>query len=278
MTATELLAQLKAINVKLSVIDDDLVVRGKQNLLSPTLLSHLREHKYDLLHLLRIPPADLPLMDLSQEEIDRIVAGVPGGAANVQDVYPLAPLQNGILFHHLLGGEGDAYLSVNQLSFDSRAQLDQCLRAMQQVVDRHDILRTAVLWEGLHEPVQVVWRHAPPVVEEPVLEPGAGDVAEQMYRRYDPRRHLIDIGQAPLLLFSVAEDKENGRWILILLRHHLIGDQSTLEAMLTEAAEHLQGRQELLPASLPFRNLVAQARLGVSREEHEVFFRRMLGE
>ena len=146
----------------------------------------------------------LPLIELTQEQIDAVVATVPGGAANVQDIYPLAPLQEGILFHHLMGGAGDPYLLISQMSFASRARLDGYVGALQAVVDRHDILRTAVLWQGLPEPVQVVWRKARLQIEEIELDPAAGDVAEQTVCALQSASFPHRCGQAPLLRLYVA--------------------------------------------------------------------------
>ncbi|HVG45249.1 MAG TPA: amino acid adenylation domain-containing protein, partial [Longimicrobium sp.] len=225
-----------------------------------------------------ITPEMLPLVDLTQGEIDRIVAGVPGGAGNVQDVYPLAPLQEGILFHHLLDPESDPYLLPQPFDFDSREQLEAYLGALQAVVARHDILRTSVVWEGLSEPVQVVWRHAPLSVEEVEVDPAAGHAARELYERIDARHHRMDLSRAPLLRAYVGREAVAGRWGLLLLLHHLVSDHTAAEVLREEMEAHLDGRAEQLPAPLPFRNYVAQARLGVSRAEHEAFFRELLGD
>ena len=224
-----------------------------------------------------ITPEMLPLVELTAGNIEQIVGGVEGGAGNVQDIYPLAPLQEGMLFHHLMAEEGDPYLLVSQASFDTRERLDSYLMAKQAVVDRHDILRTAILWEGLSEPVQVVWREAVLSVEEVALNPAEGDIAKQLYARFDPRHHRMDIRQAPLLRVYVAQDPGNHRWVMMLMHHHLTCDHTTMEVMQSEIEAHLLGQQEELAEPLPFRNFVAQTRLGISREEHESFFRKMLG-
>ncbi len=69
-----------------------------------------------------------------------------------------------------------------------------------------------------------------------------------------------------------------GRWLLLMLQHHLIGDHTTLDLLAEEIHAHLRGREKELPTPLPFRNLVAHARLGVSKEQHKAFFTQMLGD
>ncbi|HEX6040676.1 non-ribosomal peptide synthetase, partial [Longimicrobium sp.] len=226
----------------------------------------------------RITPDMLPLVSLEQAEIDAVTAGVEGGAANVQDIYPLAPLQEGILFHHLMTTEGDPYLLGTVYGFDSRDGLDRYLDALQAVMDRHDVLRTAVVWEGVREPVQVVWRQARIPVEEVALDPAGGDAAKQLYARFDPRHHRIDVRRAPLLRAYVARDAAADRWLLLALRHHLVSDHTALEVMQSEIDAYLAGRAGALPAPVPFRDLVARVRLGMREGEHEAFFRGMLGD
>ncbi|NHB98778.1 non-ribosomal peptide synthetase, partial [Photorhabdus stackebrandtii] len=224
-----------------------------------------------------LTPAMLPLIDLTQADIDHIVGQVPGGIANIQDIYALSPLQDGILFHHLLANEGDPYLLTGQMAFANRALLDRYLAAIQRTIDRHDILRTAFLWQGLSMPAQVVWRQAPLSVTELVLNPADGSVSDQLTRRFDPAHYRLDLSQAPLLRFIIAQETD-GRWLLLELHHHLIGDHETMEVMHREVQAYLTGQEDSLPAPTPFRNLVAQVRLGVSQEEHTRFFTDMLAE
>ncbi|WP_330333166.1 amino acid adenylation domain-containing protein [Streptomyces sp. NBC_00536] len=224
-----------------------------------------------------ITPEMLPLVDLTTQDIERIVATVEGGAANIADVYPLAPLQEGLLFHHLLadGGGDDAYVMPFVMEFSSRERLDAFLDGLQKVIARHDILRTGIVWDGLTEPVQVVWREAELPVHEVVLDPENSDLADQLLTGVGLSMNL---DRAPLISTHVAPVADDERWVALVRMHHIVQDHTALEVVLGELDAFLTGRGGELPEPLPFRDFVAQARSGADSGAHEEYFTELLGD
>ena len=223
-----------------------------------------------------IRPELLPLVSLTQAEIDGIVERVPGGAANVQDIYPLAPLQEGLLFHHLLQSEGDAYLGRIVLGFDARARLDRFLAALQTVIDRHDALRTAIMSSGLAQPVQVVLRQATLPVHI-VVTPTGVDPEAHLLASVDPARLRLDLQRAPMMAAYLAPAADGTGWLLALLMHHMGSDHVSLEVLWDEIQRLLEGGADALPTPVPLRDVVARV-LAAPAPEHEAYFRELLGD
>jgi len=218
-----------------------------------------------------ITPDLLALAELDPPTIERIVAAIPGGAANVQEIYPLAPLQEGLLYHHITD-ERDPYQQHAMFSFARREQLEAFAQALQQVIDRHDILRTSLAWDALEQPMQVVWRKAILNVQPVALQ---GDsILEQLRERQRP----LDLRKAPLMALDYAEDRQNCRWVGMLRFHHLVNDATSTQVLMAEIQAHLLGQQQQLPAPVPYRNVVAQARSAERQAGHEAFFRERLAD
>ena len=200
------------------------------------------------------------LAALDPENLARIVASIPGGAANVQDVYPLAPLQEGLLYHHITD-ERDPYQQQALFSFARREQVDAFAQALQQVINRHDILRTSLVWDALEQPMQVVWREA-------LLR------VEPLRKDCEP----LDLRQAPLMALDYAEEPQHPRWVARLRFHHLVNDATSTTILMQELRAHLLGQQAQLPVAVPYRNVVTQARSPARQAGHEAFFREQLGD
>ncbi|WP_017348401.1 non-ribosomal peptide synthetase [Pantoea sp. A4] len=300
-----LLQALDEANIALSLDGESLVIKAAKGALTPEIKLALREHKPALVEALRagrdfsaqrgshgarvpanlitpqtthLTPEMLPLIDLTPEDIAHIVAQVPGGMANIQDIYALTPLQEGILFLHQLSDNGDPYLQFARVSLANRAVMTQYIEAVQQTINRHDALRTAFIWQGLSTPAQVVLRQAPVQVTELVLDPANGPVMSQLTQRYDPAHYRVDLTQAPLLSLHTAQDPHTGRWEMVMLQHHLIDDIASLQIMIEDIRAFMLNRGHLLPAPQPFRRLIAHIRASASTAQHEQFFRAMLAD
>ena len=232
-----------------------------------------------------ITPELVTLIDLTTGEIDRIAAAVPGGAANIADIYPLAPLQEPMLFYRDVADEdgADPYILPVVLSFENPAPLQAFLNALQQVIDRHDILRTAFLSVGLHKPVQVVLRKAALPIQQLLLDEELGKDLHNAGPDFADRLAVLspmtmDLTRAPLVRALVVRQPGTDRCLLLLQVHHAIVDRTALDIVMGEVAAILEGSQDALPQPRPFRNFVAQARLGIPLREHARFFANLLGD
>ncbi|WP_258042330.1 condensation domain-containing protein, partial [Pseudomonas avellanae] len=170
------------------------------------------------------------------------------------------PLQEGILYHHLTAEQGDPYVLQAVFGLADKGRLDAFSNALQSVIERHDILRTSLYWEGLDEPVQVVWRRAQLGLEQFESDDSSVDVMTQLQERFDARQHRMDIRQAPLMRIAYAQEPATQRWVALLLFHHLVMDHTALEVVSQEMECYLLGEIQKLNEPVPYRNYVAQAR------------------
>jgi len=179
--------------------------------------------------------------------------------ANVQDIYPLSPMQQGLLFHHLYESASEVYFI--QLGCHIRKGLNVHVfrRAWEEVIHRHAVLRTAFVWERLQKPAQVVMKRVDlPWIEEDWR--GLADAEQsrkwQQFQKSDLERGF-DFKQAPLMRFALLRTGEDSYYFL-WSNHHIILDgwsqQIVIREVFTLYEALLQQRDAALPPPKQFRH------------------------
>ena len=103
-----------------------------------------------------ITPSDLSYSDLSLTELDTLLNSVSIPNSKVQDIYPLSPMQEGLLFHYLYDPETTAFFQ--QMNYRLEGQLDIHLveEAWNYLFKRHEVLRTIFVYQNIKRPLQIV--------------------------------------------------------------------------------------------------------------------------
>ncbi|MFL6285810.1 MAG: condensation domain-containing protein, partial [Pyrinomonadaceae bacterium] len=184
---------------------------------------------------------------------------------NVEDIFPLSPLQQGILFHTLYDPKGGAY--VEQFSYTLEGEVDAvALRAAwEQASERHPILRTAFVWEGLDEPLQVVRKRCALPWEE---HDWRGVVPAEQQRQLaalldaDRARGFV-LTKAPLVrltLVRLAADRS----LLVTTFDHMLLDGWSVALLTDEVFGAYRSRNSASPAQFtparPYRDYIAWLR------------------
>jgi hypothetical protein len=217
----------------------------------------------------------LPLIALTESELSQITSQVPGGAANIQDIYPLGVMQQGILFTHQMSKENDPYVISTLFEVQGRDFLDDVINSLELSISRHDVLRTLVLWEGLSQPVQVVCREA--ALQLNWLEFDA-DVEHEMRCMALSQHKWMDLTQASLLEMSVARGEEPEQYFLLLQYHHVISDHLGLEIIEDELKKYRSGRLSELGPVTPYRNFIAHTLEQSEKHDAHRYFTELLGD
>ncbi|VVM96663.1 non-ribosomal peptide synthase/polyketide synthase [Pseudomonas fluorescens] len=190
-----------------------------------------------------LTPSDFPLAGLSQVQLD----GLPVVPRQVEDIYPLSPMQQGMLFHTLYEQQSGDYINQMCVAVDG-LQVERFRDAWQAAMDSHDVLRSGFVWEGgLQRPLQVV--HKGLQVPFSVLDWRDRSDLPQALRELERAQRLqgFDLHAAPLLRLVVVQVAAE-RYHLIYTSHHILMDGWSNSQLLGEVLQRYHGQAPVMGA------------------------------
>ncbi|MEE9335381.1 MAG: amino acid adenylation domain-containing protein [Granulosicoccaceae bacterium] len=217
--------------------------------------------------------------------IEELVSRTPsiGDADNLKDVFPLTSAQKGILFHLLLqGSHAPLYLAQIRCDLNGEMNVDLFEQAWNRVVDRHDMLRSVIVHEGLDEPLQIVAKTGK--LDFTVHDFSDKNVADakaacDTVAASSIARPIV-IDQQPLMrikLGLLSADESH----LILEWHHILMDGWSVAVVATEAltayAALVEGTEHYLPEVGRFKDHVSYLSAMDSEAIHAFWHDRLQG-
>ncbi|MDF5721896.1 MAG: amino acid adenylation domain-containing protein [Rhizonema sp. PD37] len=143
----------------------------------------------------------------------------------IENIFPLTPLQKGLLFHSLYNPESAVYFEQLNCRLEGDVSLDAINQAWQILINRHSILRTAIITKGQSEPVQVVFRNPVFKVAEQDWRGLSARSQQQRLQQFlaEDRRQGFVMNRPPLMRVTMIRLDEQS-WELVWSHHHLLLD------------------------------------------------------
>ncbi|MEO1509325.1 MAG: amino acid adenylation domain-containing protein [Cyanobacteria bacterium J06633_23] len=202
-------------------------------------------------------PSDFPLAQLNQDSLERLMERYP----NLEDCYPLAPIQQGFLFHALYAPNDGMYITQICCRLQGELDIAALQQTWQSISNRHPILRTAFVWEDLPQPLQVVQKQV--IVPWQVHDwrsQSSEDQKTNLTKLLERDRTTgFQPHIAPLMrptLVQIADDCYDVIWSC----HHMLIDGWSMPMLIQEIftlyESLVQGQQPVLPERRPYRDYI----------------------
>lgn len=184
-----------------------------------------------------------------------------GQRNNVADIYPLSPMQEGILFHTVSAPQDGLYMPQTAMRISGPVDSVALKAAWQGAMDRHPVLRSSFRWEERDQPFQVVFKHIP--IAFSVLDWSDTDEAGQRARLdalfASNRASPFDLRRPPLLRVQWIRTAPE-RFIQLACYHHIILDGWSIRQLLDDVLSlyrHETGDPaSTLPAARPYGDYI----------------------
>ncbi|MGA9380672.1 MAG: condensation domain-containing protein, partial [Phormidium sp.] len=178
-------------------------------------------------------PSDFPLVKLTQQQLDSVIVSLFSTAGqekeinwrNVEDIYPLSPMQQGMLFESLYAPDSGVYFEQITSTLIGDIEVATFEQAWQQVVAHHSIFRTAFVWESLAQPVQVVLRQVEVKLHTHDWRELSAPQQQQELEVFlhTEQQQGLDFSLAPLMRLHLIQLNEN-TYQFIWSHHHILLD------------------------------------------------------
>ncbi|WP_394836403.1 amino acid adenylation domain-containing protein [Pendulispora rubella] len=182
-------------------------------------------------------------------------------SANIESVYALSPMQEGMLFHTLLRPTSGIYLMQNRYRLEGELHTEAFVRAWQYVGARHPVLRTSFVWKSQKRPLQVVHKNLEMPFE--VLDwRDLGREAQEARLVAALQAELdagFDFGKAPLTRFRLIRLDER-TYEFVHSFHHILLDEWCTSSLMMDFLAHyealVRGETPRLPHPRPYKDYI----------------------
>lgn len=201
---------------------------------------------------------------------------------NVEDLYPLSPMQEGMLFHALYAPGSGAYAVHISFKIEGSLNIAAFKRSWQALVDRHTILRTALVWEQVNRPLQVVKKQASLGWEEFDWRDRSPEEQEQELHKYIQEQHRrgFDLAQAPLMRMALMRLGEKS-YQFVWNYSHILLDAWSVNILFSELLRYFRADSEglltPLPSPRPYREFIAWLQQQDKTQAEEFWRKRLEG-